>query len=143
MGQRQIFLQALASGASAAQACAHSRLASSTLYLWRRQDAKFRRAWDEAALTGAAAVAARRDDEIFRRALEPVARPVIHRGEVVGVRQRYSDASLMFAMRDMRLRQQAAAENAAPAPGVKVIIAPVKDNATEDTATETADTEAA
>lgn len=134
--RRQIFLRALASGSSVAEACAHSRLASSSLYYWRQQDAKFRDAWDEALKAGAAALAARFDSEMVRRAIDGVAEPVFHKGEIVGERTRYSDPLLMFAIRDLRLRRQAEAQQApgspgAPAPRVTVVIAPLKEDEDE------------
>lgn len=127
--QRQIFLRALGFGASVTEAGAQSRLAGSTLYHWRQHDAKFRDAWDRATRTGAAFMAGEIDDAIYRRAVEPVERPVIRRGEVVGVRQHYSDSALMFAIRELRsrreMRQQAAGDLAEES-GVRVIIAPAR-----------------
>jgi hypothetical protein len=132
MAQRQIFLRALGCGVSVTEAGAQSRLAISTLYHWRQHDAKFRDAWDEAADAGAAFMAMSQDDAMMRRAVEPVERPVSRRGEVVGVRQRYSDSALMFAIRELRARQEmrqpAAAEQVAEEPRVRVIIAPARGN---------------
>lgn len=114
------------------EAAAQSRLAGSTLYHWRRHDAKFRAAWDAAARVGAEYMAECRDDEMMRRAVEPVQRPVTYRGKVVGLRTRYSDPALMFAIRELRarreMRREAAADDVAEDSGVRVIIAPARDN---------------
>lgn len=130
--RREIFLEALRRGISAVQAAAHGGISWTTLYRWRRQDPAFRDAWDNAARASAELLADRHDDQMMRRATQPVAHPIVHRGEIVGVRQRYSDAALMFAVREMRLRrerrQQVAAQQAAEESGVRVIIAPVDED---------------
>ena len=120
--RQRIFLRALERGSPVAEACRHSRLSRSTLYEWREQDATFRDAWDAAAETGAALRAVQRDDLLLRRALEGVPVPVVHRGEIIGERLRYSDRALMFGMRDVRLRQEIAREAEAAAPRVRVVI---------------------
>lgn len=128
--RREIFLDALMRGISAVQAAAHGRISWTTLYRWRRQDPAFRDAWDQAARAGAAVAAARRDDAMMRRALQPVAHPIVRRGEVVGVRQRYSDSALLFAMREIRLRRErrreAAAQDDAEESGARAIVAPAR-----------------
>lgn len=106
--RREIFLNALAAGSSVSQACAHGRLAWRTVYLWRQKEPEFRDAWNAALRAGADAAAARFDDELMRRAVDGFAEPVLHSGDVVGARTRYSDPLLMFAIRDLRLRRQAA-----------------------------------
>lgn len=130
--QRQIFLRALAYGASVTEAGAQSGLPISTLYHWRQHDARFRAAWDRAAHAGAELMAERRDDEMMRRAVASVERPVTYRGKAVGTRTRYSDAALMLAIRELRARQemrrQIAPDDVAPGSGVRVIVDPQIDD---------------
>lgn len=122
--RRRIFLEALAGGSSVVQACAHSRISWPTLYRWRRQDAAFRGEWDAALGAGADAVAARFDDAMMRRAVDGVDEPVLRNGKIVGERKRYSDRLLMFAIRDLRLRRQAASPPAPPdePPRITVVV---------------------
>jgi hypothetical protein len=122
--RQRIFLQALAGGSSIVQACAHGRISWPTLYRWRRQDAAFRAAWDEALRAGADAIAARFDGELMRRAVDGVDEPVLHNGKIVGERKRYSDRLLMFGIRDLHLRRAAASPPAPPSepPPIRVVV---------------------
>lgn len=107
------FVQALAGGASVSEACKASGIVWASLYRWRREDSKFRTAWDDAARAGAETKATEFEAELRRRAMQGVDEPVFHAGEQVGTRKRYSDPLLMFALRELRSRRRPEAE---PAP---------------------------
>lgn len=112
-----LFVQALAGGVSVSEACKASGIVWASLYRWRREDSQFRAAWDDAARAGADIRATEFEAELRRRAVAGVDDPVFHAGAQVGTRKRYSDALLMFALRELRHRRRPDAEPPpAPAP---------------------------
>ena len=60
------------------------------MYGWRREDAEFGKAWDDAYAEGGDAI----DEEARRRAVDGWDEPVFRGGEQVGVIRRYSDRLL-------------------------------------------------
>lgn len=108
----RVFLRALAAGGSATTAARASGLAWNTLYKWRRRDAAFRAAWDEAVAIRDDARIEHLDGEMMRRAVEAIEDPVVHNGEQVATRKRYSDPLLMFAIRELRGRRRSEREAA-------------------------------
>lgn len=100
------FLRVLSTGTSLREACKASSVSWSTLYKWRHKDAAFRAAWDEAVTIRDEARVADLDDEMMRRAVECIEDPIMFNGEQVASRKRYSDALLMFAVRELRGRRK-------------------------------------
>jgi hypothetical protein len=130
--RRKAFLRALAIGSSVAQAAEGSGLAWSTLYAWRRDEPKFRAAWDRAAKLGQDALADRFQSALVERAVDGIDEPVFHAGEIVGHRKRYSDPLLMYGLRELRERNaRAPAPFVARTPRVTVVIEPF-DEPTEE-----------
>ena len=95
---RQIaFIEALAESGCVDEACGRVGLSTSSAYaLKRRPDAlSFRQAWEHA-LDYAVD---RLSDAAFGRALNGVARPIMHRGEQVGERRYYDERLTQFLLR--------------------------------------------
>jgi hypothetical protein len=95
--QRRI-LEALAHGMSPARAANAAGVGRSTAYLWRQEDPEFAAKWDEAVAEGID----RLEDEVYRRAVEGVKRPVYRGGVLVGEITKYSDKLLMFLLQRRR-----------------------------------------
>lgn len=89
------FLEALAAYGNVTQAAKACGMARRTLYDWRREDAAFAAAWDEASELGANAL----EDEARRRAFKGTLKPVYQRGEKVGTVREYSDTLLIFLLK--------------------------------------------
>ncbi len=91
--ERQMrFCDQLATCGNVRMACALSGISAMTAYRTRRRDSLFAQVWDRA-------LALARDHAeavLAVRALEGIAEPVFHRGEVVGHRRRY-DSRLLLA----------------------------------------------
>ncbi len=105
--RRKAFLRALSSGLPVGKAAAEARIAWSTLYAWRRDEPKFRAAWDRAAGFGQDALGERFQSALYERAVKGVDDPVYHAGEVVGQRKRYSDRLLLHALNELaRLKEE-------------------------------------
>lgn len=67
-------------------------------YDWRRDDAEFAAAWDDAVDQAAD----RMEREALRRAVEGVDEPVYQGGELVGYVRKYSDTLLIFLLKAAR-----------------------------------------
>lgn len=113
--RRKAFLRALTAGLPVGKAAQEARIAWSTLYAWRRDEPKFRAAWDRAAGFGQDARSERFQSALYDRAVEGVDDPVYHAGEVVGQRKRYSDRLLLHALTELA-RLKAEANRPAPPP---------------------------
>jgi transposase-like protein len=122
------FLRALSTGASVSEAAKAGRILWNTLYRWRRDDSRFRAAWDDAARAGEDAKAAKLDEALMRRAVDGIDEPVFHAGEEVGTRKRYSDPLLMFGIRELRQRRAARRPFIAHTPLVTVVIEPLEED---------------
>ncbi|WP_299324049.1 hypothetical protein [Parasphingopyxis sp.] len=103
--RKRKFLHALARTGCVRDACAIANISTTSAYRYRKRDAGFADAW-ERALTEALPVL---EAAAFERAVEGVDEPVVHGGEVVTTRKRYSDAILVTLLK----RADAAAERAA------------------------------
>lgn len=110
---RQLFLDALARGASIAEAAKAAGVARRTPYKWRDGDSAFDEEWVEAYETGTDVL----EDEGMRRARDGVKRPVYHGGKRVGFVTEHSDQLLMFflrARRSEKYRERQAVEHSGP-----------------------------
>ena len=90
--KRAAFLAALSEGVTIREAAGAANLPVSTLYGWRRVDAEFASAWDDAYAAGADTLAA----EAQRRAVKGTNKPVFYLGKPVGHITEYSDTLLIF-----------------------------------------------
>jgi hypothetical protein len=81
-----------------AQAARVAAYTKSRVYAWRKTDAVFAEAWDDAIATYVEAVEA----EVDRRAVEGVAKPMFYLGEQCGEVVTYSDTLLMFRLKALR-----------------------------------------
>jgi hypothetical protein len=93
--KRAKFLEALRSTCNVSKSRELSRIGKSALYDWRKDDADFRREWDEALDVGADVL----EDEAKRRAVQGVREPVFQGGKLVGEIQKYSDTLLIFLLK--------------------------------------------
>jgi hypothetical protein len=73
------FLAALARGISVTGAARLATISKNTIYTHRKRDQAFASAWDEALAEGTDYLV----DEVRRRAVEGVSRPLVHQGRVV------------------------------------------------------------
>lgn len=99
----------LAKGHTPAVVGAQLNIARSTLLKWRRDDPQFAEAWEEAVEAGVDLL----EEEIRRRAVSGVDRPVFQKGECVGFVREYSDslAAMMLQGRRRRVYGRNADEN--------------------------------
>lgn len=97
-GQRSTFLEKLAAGLSIRSAREMASIARSTVYRHRKEDAEFRKLWDEAIEDGTD----RLEDEALRRALSGTERPIFQGGKQVGAERIYSDRLLELLLRARR-----------------------------------------
>jgi hypothetical protein len=67
-------------------------------YHWARNDAEFKKAWDEAREVAAQSL----EDAAYRRAKTGYLRPVYQRGMLVGMERVYSDSLAMFLLKGMK-----------------------------------------
>jgi hypothetical protein len=127
--RRKLFLRALAAGRPVAEACEAANVPRANVYRWRHSDRKFRAAWDRAASLGAEAVLDQLNSALIDRACDGVEVPVYYKGNVVGTRRRYSDALLLYALREINerraLAEARASAPAAPEPRVRVVMEPL------------------
>ena len=93
--RKRKFLHALARTGCVRDACAIANISTTSAYRHRKRDAGFADAW-ERALTEALPVL---EAAAFERAVEGVDEPVVHGGEVVATRKRYSDAILVTLLK--------------------------------------------
>lgn len=78
---RKKFLEALGENFNVAEAARAAGLGRTALYNWRREDADFRKAWDDIKANEGADLI---EDEIARRGLRGVDEPVIYQGRIAG-----------------------------------------------------------
>lgn len=97
-GERRCFLDRLRETANVSAAARAAGKSRSSAYQLRQQDADFRAAWDEALEEALDMLEA----ELWRRALEGVARPVFYGGKCCGVIRSYSDQLGMFLLKAHR-----------------------------------------
>lgn len=110
-GQKDLFLEALASGLTVTAACEAGGFSANCAYLLRGKDPAFADAWAKAKARGEAALVERLETEAQRRAVEGWDEPVFHEGREVGKKRRYSDTLLIFTLKGLapdryRERQQ-------------------------------------
>lgn len=79
-------------------ACQMVGITRQCAYYHRNEDADFSAAWDEAIQTVADAM----EQEMYRRAVEGVDKPVYQQGALVGHIREYSDTLLIFALKGAR-----------------------------------------
>ena len=92
---RATFLEVLAHGSPVSVAARAAGRSRSTLYAARDADEEFAAAWRDAWEEGADTL----EEEARRRAIDGVAEPIYHKGELVDHVRRYSDALLMFLLK--------------------------------------------
>lgn len=95
---RRKIIAALSAGASVTAAVEASRVARSSLYLWRDEDPDFAREWEEAVEAGTD----RLEDEALRRAKEGTLRPVFYEGVQCGQIREFSDTLTIFLLKARR-----------------------------------------
>lgn len=93
--KRPAFLDALAAGATIADAARLAGLGYRTVYDWRNKDPEFATEWEEAYRQGGDVLAA----EAHRRAVTGVEEPIHYQGNVIGYVTRYSDTLLMMLLK--------------------------------------------
>jgi hypothetical protein len=114
------FLQALASGLSVTRAADQAAVGRATVYGWRKSDAAFSSAWDDALEASADLL----EDEARRRAVEGVEENVYYGGKPVGVVRKYSDSLLVMLLKGRRpaiYRDRLSAEVSGPDGGPVVM----------------------
>ena len=87
------FFRLLAASGSVSLAAERSGIGRTALYDRRARDPAFAARWDKAMDLGVARVR----DEVFRRAVHGVKRPVFHKGEIVG-KVKYHDNRLLWSL---------------------------------------------
>lgn len=92
---QQTFLDALAEGATVADAARAAKTSKTTVYQWRAADPAFAKEWAIAYQIGGDTLEA----EARRRAVEGVLEPVYQGGKVVGHIRRFSDTLLIFLLK--------------------------------------------
>lgn len=92
------FLDALRLRGNVSDAATAAGIRRQLAYDWRKDDAEFAAAWEEA-LDEAADTMER---EAFRRAVDGVEEPVYHQGVEVGAVRKYSDTLLIFLLKATR-----------------------------------------
>lgn len=105
---REVFLEALAGGASITRAAEAAAVGRTTVYEWREGDPAFAKAWDDALEAGIDLL----EEEARRRAVEGVERPVVAMGKiardddgnVLKIRE-YSDTLLALMLKAKRPQQ--------------------------------------
>jgi hypothetical protein len=93
--RRQAVLKALAEGGSYTMAANAARLARSSLFAWKAEDAEFATECAEAVEAGTDLL----EDEAVRRGRDGVKKPVYQGGKRVGFVQEYSDTLLIVTMK--------------------------------------------
>lgn len=93
--KRSLFFDELRVDANVTRCAALCGISRRHLYDLRRDDPKFRAAWDEAVEVGLAAW----EDELTRRAIDGVDEPVFYQGAKCGTVKRYSDTLLIFGLK--------------------------------------------
>jgi hypothetical protein len=93
-----IFLEALRNGASISSAAKSAAYGRTSIYQWRKDNADFAAAWDEALDEGTDVL----EDEVMRRARDGVDEPRFYEGEVCGYVRKYSDTLAIFLLKARR-----------------------------------------
>lgn len=93
-----IFLQYLSETCNVKIACSRAGIARRTVYDWRDENADFAKRWDKALDIGVTVL----EDEVVRRALDGVVKPVYQKGRKVGTVREFSDTLLIFALKAYR-----------------------------------------
>lgn len=97
--KKTLFLQGLKDSAgNVTSACAKAAVSRQTPYDWREADKGFAENWD-AILEGATEAA---EQELFRRAVKGVLKPIYQSGKLVGRVREYSDTCLIFLLKARR-----------------------------------------
>jgi hypothetical protein len=111
--RRDLFLEALATGASITAAARAAGVDRRTPYKWREGNAAFDEEWVSHMESGTDAL----EDEARRRAHDGVKRPIYHAGKRVGFVTEHSDQLMMFILRARRpekYRERQAIEHSGP-----------------------------
>jgi len=90
-----VFLENLASYAHVSEAAKAAGLNRMALYKYKKDDAGFSQAWDDAYALGMEAL----EEEALRRANKGVKKAVYYKGRVVGHDRIYSDVLAMFMLK--------------------------------------------
>lgn len=90
-----VFLQRIADGLTVAAAARKARVGRTTVYEWLEGDAEFKERFDAAWDEGREVLV----EEVRRRGVDGVRRPVFQGGSLVGHVQEYSDSLLMFLVK--------------------------------------------
>jgi hypothetical protein len=104
--RRKLFLRALSETGSVRDACARARISSTSAYRLREQCARFAKDWDIALETQAVTV----EQVAFERAVHGWEEPIVHGGQIVGHRWRFSESLLRTLV--LRGQREAAAGKA-------------------------------
>lgn len=92
------FLAILGESGSVSKACEEAGIARNSAYLWRRDDAGFKKQWDLAVEFAGDLLEA----EGFRRGHDGYDKPVFQGGQLVGVVREYSDTLLIFLLKGLK-----------------------------------------
>lgn len=93
--KKETFLALIAEGWSVTKACNGISITPRCAYYHRETDPVFDAEWESAWQSGADRI----EDEMLRRAVEGVTKPVYQGKELVGYIQEYSDTLLIFALK--------------------------------------------
>lgn len=118
--RKAAFLKALGQGLSVTRAAGAAAVGRATVYGWRKSDAAFSAAWDDALEASADLL----EDEARRRAVEGVEESVYYGGKPVGVVRKYSDSLLVMLLKGRRpsvYRDRLSAEVSGPDGGPLVM----------------------
>ncbi|RMD89771.1 MAG: hypothetical protein D6807_03020 [Alphaproteobacteria bacterium] len=96
--RRRLFLDALRASANVSAAARRAGMSRSAAYALRQSDASFRAQWDDALEEALDAL----EEELRRRALEGVEKPVFYGGKPCGTIRSYSDQLGMFLLKCRR-----------------------------------------
>jgi hypothetical protein len=94
----EIFMAQLSQHGRSAQASRVAGYTRSRVYAWRKDDAAFAQAWDDALAT----YTERLEQEADRRAVEGTLKPVYYLGEKCGEIRQYSDTLLIFRLKALK-----------------------------------------
>ena len=72
-----------------------------TVWLWRRDDAEFRKAFDEARILVEQRIVAKLEAEADRRGVVGTVKPIFQGGQQVGAVREYSDTLLIFRLKGL------------------------------------------
>lgn len=94
----EIFFKALATGMSVTGAAIRAGYSRSSVYDYREFEPAFKQRWDDAVEQGNDAF----EDELRRRAVDGVDKPVFYQGEICGHVREYSDTLLALGVKARR-----------------------------------------